>query len=92
MSRSRNPYRTIRRALERLGWALLALLGIVFIGALIAAAWAEGWGAWALTMPLIIVAGIVAVFAAGALIAWPFAALANWWRKKENTYGQDVRR
>lgn len=92
MSRSRNPYRMIRRALERLGWALLALLGIAFIGALIAAAWADGWGAWALTMPLIVVVGIVAVFAAAALIAWPFATLANWWRKKEDTYRQEGRR
>lgn len=89
MSRSRNPYRMIRRALERLGWALLALLGVALVGALIAAAWADGWGAWALTMPLIVVVGVVAIFAAGALIAWPFAALANWWREKEDTYRQE---
>ena len=82
----------IRRALKRLGWGLLALLGVAVIGALIAAAWAEGWGAWSLTMPLIIVVGLVAVFAAAALIVWPFATLANWLREKEGTYRQEGRR
>lgn len=67
------------------------MLGVTFIGALTAAAWADGWGAWSLTMPLIIVVGTVAVFAAAALIAWPFATLANWWRKKEDTCDEEWR-
>lgn len=88
----RNPFRTIRKAARRIGYMLIAFPFAAALGVFIWGFWTkEGWGAWALTLPLIGAVGIVAVAAVLMLIAWPFVVLGEWWKKRERAYEQKVR-
>ena len=74
----RNPYRLIESVLKFVGYGILG----VFIATLVLlvgwdAAISLGW--WA----LLIIPGIIVLFAIVGIIMWFFIIIQHWWRKKE---------
>ena len=83
----KNPYRQVEHALRVAGKVLLCLVWTVIIGVpvsfVIAFVWTQGgWGAWALTLPIIFVVGILLLMFLYALILWPFVTMKSVWRKR----------
>lgn len=91
MASERNPYRIIRRSAKAIFLAVsiaVALGGAaLLVGGLVFVYWVdEGWGAWALTMPFLIVIGIASFIVVVALIGEALNQLARWWQKQEHNW------
>ena len=80
-----NPYRAVRKLLKGVGYTFAALIALGVCVMFTAAMWPY-FGAWSLTWPIVIPAGIVLASLIFGLVAMPFEKLARWWRRREREW------
>lgn len=82
-----NPYRVTRATAAWAGRGLVVGMVLVLFALIVAGVW-QSWGAWALTMPLIIAGVAVGLIYVCVFIDGATDAISAKWRKAENEWGR----
>lgn len=82
----KNPYKAVEAVMTIIGWTVLTVLALGAAIVVISGFWASGWGAWALTVPLLFAAICILAKAGIALAEEGAEAIGRKWRNSSRNW------